>query len=562
MARYEDTATPFAEAQFAGVRERKQQEAKKQEKFAKKLAVVQTVAKGANALINSRADALELKQSHKKAYYQNKSKAANSYITAEQARIASKKNVVEYLADASVNNIEAQLELKYPNMDPAILKKHARADAIAMATTEAPNYKKLITQANSIATMTGEDLDAYYEKSANLPRSPIAWLTGKISSRVKKENQDTIEYKAKQQDALYGTGWDTKFGSFADTLRDYEAQSGIGYDLAVSAERIENRIRKNKLYGVVFDHANRIESSETTYNEDRTIATTTTTIDVSYADVKGEKPPESYRLSQTSDELYNAEALSSITDIQILRNTLTANYYNDDTKETVNPRKLFNTIITTTGGSITHASLQKGFKFLSENPDYRVPEFQDMLDKNELFATYKNTMFGMNFGVQDSKGNSIFKENTDKDGNTIYTLRNTAEAREKAREIRLMEDQLQEDLDYSVTQGTGGKSIFEIRKEDENLKTFMADKTKLSDLELDDTQRTALMLAVKPALSGGNIGEFYGVFKDKIEDGINKGNKTISLGPVDLGQFASGRFGTAKITNLYWDTRSNSFVYN
>jgi len=36
MARYEDTATPFAEAQFAGVRERKQQEAKKQEKFAKK----------------------------------------------------------------------------------------------------------------------------------------------------------------------------------------------------------------------------------------------------------------------------------------------------------------------------------------------------------------------------------------------------------------------------------------------------------------------------------------------------------------------------------------------
>ena len=562
MARYEDTATPFAEAQFAGVRERKQQEAKKQEKFMKKLAVVQTVAKGANALINSRADALELKQSHKKAYYQNKSKAANSYITAEQERIASNKNVEDYLADASIGNIQAKLELEFPYMDPKILQKHARADAIAMAKTEAPNYKNLITQANSIATMTGVDLDAYYEKSANLPRSPIAWLTGKISSRVKKENQDTIEYKAKQQDALYGTGWDTKFGSFADTLRDYEAQSGIGYDLAVSAERIENKIKKNKLYGVVFDYDNKITSTETTYNKDRTIATTKTTVEVPYRGVKGDKPIESYTVSQTSDQAYNAEALSSITDIQILRNTLTAKYYNNDTKETVNPRDLFNNIITTTGGSITHASLQKGFKFLSENPDYRVPEFQDMLDKNELFATYKNTMFGMNFGVQDSNGNSIFKENTDKDGNTIYTLRNTAEAREKAKEIRLMDNQLQEDLDYSVTQGTGGKSIFEIRKENENLKTFMADKTKLSELELDDTQRTALELAVKPALSGGNVGEFYGVFKDKIEDGINKGNKTISLGPVNLGQFASGRFGTATISNLYWDTRSNSFVYN
>ena len=69
MARYEDTATPFAEAQFAGVRERKQQEAKKQEKFAKKLAVVQTVAKGANALINSRGDEFDANQVGQKASY-------------------------------------------------------------------------------------------------------------------------------------------------------------------------------------------------------------------------------------------------------------------------------------------------------------------------------------------------------------------------------------------------------------------------------------------------------------------------------------------------------------
>lgn len=563
MARYEDTSTPFAEAQFAGVRERKQEEARKQEKFAKKLLLAQTVAKGANELINQRADNLELNQLPKKAYYENMSTRASRYITEEEARIASKKSVVEYLTDRAAPTIQSKLELSYPNMDPKILQKHARADAIAMAEAEESNYKNLIVQANSLATMTPKNLEEYYKKSTQIPRNIGSWFTNKIASRIKKENQDTIEYKAKQQDALYGTGWDKKFGSFADTLRDYEAQSGIGYDLAVSAARIEEKIKKNKLYGVVFDYNNKITSTETTYNKDRTIATTRTTVEIPYADVKGEKPPESYTISETSDQVYNAEALSSITDIQILRNTLTANYYNDDTKETVNPRALFNEIITTANGSITHASLQKGFKFLSENPDYRVPEFQDMLDKNELFATYKNTMFGMNFGVQDSNGNSIFNEITDKDGNTIYTLRNTAEAREKARELRLMDDQLQEDLDYSVTQGTGGKSIFEIRKEDKDFQTFMADKTKLSDLEeLDDNQRNDLMLAVKPALSGGNIGEFYGVFKDKIEDGINKGNKTISLGPVNLGQFASGRFGTAQINNLFWDTRSNSFVYN
>ena len=37
MARYEDTSTAFGEAQFAGVRERKQEEAAKQDKIAKRL---------------------------------------------------------------------------------------------------------------------------------------------------------------------------------------------------------------------------------------------------------------------------------------------------------------------------------------------------------------------------------------------------------------------------------------------------------------------------------------------------------------------------------------------
>ena len=53
MARYEDTATPFAEAQFAGVRERKQQEARKQEKFAKKLLLAQTVDSVVELLLKS-----------------------------------------------------------------------------------------------------------------------------------------------------------------------------------------------------------------------------------------------------------------------------------------------------------------------------------------------------------------------------------------------------------------------------------------------------------------------------------------------------------------------------
>jgi len=167
MARYEDTSTPFAEAQFAGVRERKQEEARKQEKFAKKLLLAQTVAKGANELINQRADNLELNQLPKKAYYENMSTRASRYITEEEARIASKKSVVEYLTDRAAPTIQSKLELSYPNMDPKILQKHARADAIAMAEAEESNYKNLIVQANSLATMTPKNLEEYYKNLTN-----------------------------------------------------------------------------------------------------------------------------------------------------------------------------------------------------------------------------------------------------------------------------------------------------------------------------------------------------------------------------------------------------------
>jgi hypothetical protein len=43
--------------------------------------------------------------------------------------------------------------------------------------------------------------------------------------------------------------------------------------------------------------------------------------------------------TQTSDQAYNAEALSKIDDIQTIRESLVASYYDPVTEETINPRK-------------------------------------------------------------------------------------------------------------------------------------------------------------------------------------------------------------------------------
>jgi len=56
----------FAQTQIDTSRAYKEKQAKKQESFSKKLQGVNILAKGANYLINQRADALEQNQSFKK----------------------------------------------------------------------------------------------------------------------------------------------------------------------------------------------------------------------------------------------------------------------------------------------------------------------------------------------------------------------------------------------------------------------------------------------------------------------------------------------------------------
>jgi len=205
MARYESDSVGFAERQFEGVRQREDERVQQQKKREKKLLMLQTVAKGANALINQRADALEAKQIPQKLYYESLSKRANVYLDADQERIKKGTSTVDYLADMSQPRIEAMLKEQYPYMEDRIIKQYARANAVTLANDEQKNYKNLITQATSLSTMSGEDLDKYYKNAQSIPRNPFEWFTSKVKSKINKENEDTIEYKAKQQDAFYGS---------------------------------------------------------------------------------------------------------------------------------------------------------------------------------------------------------------------------------------------------------------------------------------------------------------------------------------------------------------------
>ena len=317
MARYESDSVGFAEKQLEGVRQREDERVQQQKKREQKLLVLQTVAEGANALINQRAKELEAKQIPQKLYYESLSKRANVYLDADQARIAKGTSTVDYLADMSQPRIEAMLREQYPYMEDRIIKQYARANAVTLANDEQENYKNLITQATALSTMSGEDLDKYYKNAQSIPRNPFEWFSSKVKSKINKENEDTIEYKAKQQDAFYGTGWDKKFGSFAETLRNYESTIGNGYEIATAIERIDAKIKKNKLFGVEMNPEGIIEETEKTLSDDKTTVTVKTKFSVPYKDVKtGELFYQ--QIKENSEVTYDVGTIADTNDIKTL----------------------------------------------------------------------------------------------------------------------------------------------------------------------------------------------------------------------------------------------------
>ena len=550
MARYESDSVGFAERQFEGVRQREDERVQQQKKREKKLLLLQTVAKGANALINQRAKELEAKQIPQKLYYESLSKRANVYLDADQARIAKGTSTVDYLADMSQPRIEAMLREQYPYMEDRIIKQYARANAVTLANDEQENYKNLITQATALSTMSGEDLDKYYKNAQSIPRNPFEWFSSKVKSKINKENEDTIEYKAKQQDAFYGTGWDKKFGSFAETLRNYESTIGNGYEIATAIERIDAKIKKNKLFGVEMNPEGIIEETEKTLSDDKTTVTVKTKFSVPYKDVKtGELFYQ--QIKENSEVTYDVGTIADTNDIKTLTEMFVARYKDPVTDEEINPRKLFMEEITI-NGVITKESLQKGWEFFSENPDYRRPEFEDFEMKDKGFTSFKNNSLGRFFAEGIMNVEIV-------EGREVYSLKPDIESRKRAKELGLTDGQLLEKYDELLIEGVSGKGMDEIIGAREDYKSWRANKISLMNSpNFDDKQRELLTTAVKPVVgSTGKAGQLYDIFKDIIDASADQ--DTIALGKADLSKIFTSGFSNIGEVDLHWDNLSQQF---
>ena len=269
----------FAQTQIDTSRAYKEKQAKKQESFSKKLQGVNILAKGANYLINQRADALEQNQSFKKASYETMMKRAEAVRLQDAERLKTGTSQLDYLTNNIYTKLIDQIETDMPLADFNLAKVAFRKEAQTLAKTKLPSYKEMIDTANNFGSF--EDFEKDYGKASGIPRSIFGFITSGVKNVVRGETPESIAYKAgKEKDALYGTGLFKKFENLEQSFKNYDASTNSSLNVAEILEKAE---KDSLIKGQIFTPGVKIVNNST---EDRGVITTVSTLLVPRRDYK------------------------------------------------------------------------------------------------------------------------------------------------------------------------------------------------------------------------------------------------------------------------------------
>jgi len=258
----------FAQTQIDTSRAYKEKQAKKQESFAKKLQGVNILAKGANYLINQRADALEQNQSFKKASYETMIKRAEGIRAQDAERLKAGTSQLDYLTNNIYSKLITQIQEDSPLADISLAKKAFRKEAQTLAKTKLADYKEMIDTANNFGSF--EDFEKDYGKASGIPRSIFGWMTSGVKNVVRGETPESIAYKAgKEKDALYGTDLFDKFKNLEESFTAYDARTNSPLNVGKILERAE---KDDLIKGKIFKEGVKVTTNSTTSR-----GTTTTT---------------------------------------------------------------------------------------------------------------------------------------------------------------------------------------------------------------------------------------------------------------------------------------------
>ena len=227
MSRYDDSdGVEFAQQTFDSARAYKEQQSKKQERFAKRLQMANLAVTGLNFAINQKADALELAQAPKRAAYLSTLESAKSFRTGEAERRTSGQSVEGYLTNKYYEQIKKEIAEMSPNAVASEYQPIAMQKAKELALGSKAEYENVLKMS---AELNFEDFEEYYKQSSKIPRSIGGWFGSKVKNFMKGETEETIKLRNERAtDALAGTTMGDKFKEADISIKAYDAHTDLG----------------------------------------------------------------------------------------------------------------------------------------------------------------------------------------------------------------------------------------------------------------------------------------------------------------------------------------------
>ena len=227
MSRYDYQGTlDYAQKKIDEARVSREKTAKDQEKFSKRLLGINALAKGANFLINQRADELESSFGPAKAKY--KSYIQNAEATTTYWNDIQKNGGKSYLQDQIYNSYLTSAKKVKPYEDVENISGWIYEQATEKANELYSVLEQKATQAKDVPTMKDfmDDYENFTEIQA--PRTLFGAATNGIKRILGRENSETLEYKKQiAKEKLFNTDVIREIDEFAEIAETYDK---LGYD--------------------------------------------------------------------------------------------------------------------------------------------------------------------------------------------------------------------------------------------------------------------------------------------------------------------------------------------
>lgn len=228
MARYEDDGIEFAQQQFAKARDYREEQAKKQEKFAKRLQMANLAVSGVNFALNQKADALETSRATQRAHYLTQLENAKGWqtmvqdyekegLTREQMLYREKqKQLTSYVQ----NEFGADFDISgYSDAINRIAKEYSD-DKVNLAS-----FNKAVDAQLAIPNLGQDDMIKLIQQEGAAPRSIGAFLGNSMMKLAKSHDEETMTAADKAaKDRLIGGLVGEQFTASKTALQEYAAK--------------------------------------------------------------------------------------------------------------------------------------------------------------------------------------------------------------------------------------------------------------------------------------------------------------------------------------------------